>query len=319
MHERDRSGARASPGARPQQGRLLVASAVLVVAAAIGGAVFLLSNHVRAVLVSCSRSGPSAALAARIDPTPGPPAAGGSEPPNDGVPWHLALRDTFSSRTVDTSLWRRCYPWFGKSVGCTNFGNDELEWYLPSQVRVVDHVLRLVADRTPTQGLSRHSRTKLYSWRSGLVNTFGSCEFTYGYIDVVAKLPRGDGMWPALWLLQANGQWPPEIDMMEYWGNEPHLLHFTFHRTVSDAPSRVLYTADDLSAAYHSYGLDWEPGSITWYFDGRAVFRVTGRVPHKPMYLIANLAVDGAQGYTTSTSTPRSQDFEIKSMRIWQH
>lgn len=151
-----------------------------------------------------------------------------------------------------------------------------------------------------------------------MVTTFHGCAFTYGFVRVVAKIPKGDGFWPALWLLPIGHSWPPEIDMMENYGVQPRADQMTFHQTKTIAPARTLVSRTDLGDAFHTYSIDWEPHSITWYFDGSEVFRVTQDVPHQPMYFLADLAVDGQSGVTTSSTTPSTASFDLKSVQIWQ-
>jgi beta-glucanase (GH16 family) len=82
----------------------------------------------------------------------------------------------------------------------------------------------------------------------------------------------------------------------------------------------MLNTGEDLSAGYHTYAVDWEPGSITWYLDGQAEYTVTSGVSSEPMYFIADLDVDGRTGKANpDASTPSSASFDIESVQIWQH
>ncbi len=152
-----------------------------------------------------------------------------------------------------------------------------------------------------------------------MVTTNSHVDFTYGYIQAVARIPKGDGYWPGLWLLPASQAWPPEIDIMEAYGNDTTQADFTNH-PVGSAQQQLQYDAgEDLSAGYHSYAVDWEPGSITWYLDGQARYTVTSGIPSEPMYFLADLAIDNALGLGPDSSTPSSASFDIKSVEIWQH
>jgi len=226
----------------------------------------------------------------------------------------LVFSSNFSGTQLDTRVWDTCYVRFVAATGCTNFGNpQEEEWYLPSQVDVSGGVLHLVARETPTVGRNSSGAPKIYPYRSGMVTTYTSFRFTYGLVRVVARLPGGIGTWPALWLLPANGSWPPEIDIMENFGlarTELDTFHWASwngpqeHRTTVTSPS-------DLARGWHRYSLDWEPGSLTWYLDGKVVDSYTGsNVPSRPMYLLANLAIDGPAASSAS--------FDIESVQIWQ-
>ena len=148
----------------------------------------------------------------------------------------LVFSSNFSGTQLDTSVWDTCYVRFVAATGCTNFGNpQEEEWYLPSQVDVSGGVLHLIARETPTVGRNSSGAPKIYPYRSGMVTTYSSFRFTYGLVRVVARLPGGIGTWPALWLLPANGSWPPEIDIMENFGLASTELD-TFHWASGTVP-----------------------------------------------------------------------------------
>ena len=226
----------------------------------------------------------------------------------------MAYASTFSGTSLDTSRWTTCYPWFStQGAGCTNFGNpQEVEWYLPSQDQVSGDALHLVANAQPTSGWTRTDSTKTYTYRSGMVTTYRSFDFTYGYVQVVAKLPGGAGTWPALWLLPQTQAWPPEIDIMENWGTVSS-FRATLHWGTSPNTSQEGQTVTvpvNLTTTYNTYGLLWRPGALTWYFNGAPVYTVTGsQVPSQPMYFLGNLAIDGA---AASSST-----FAIRSVQIY--
>ncbi|MDA8317259.1 MAG: glycoside hydrolase family 16 protein [Actinomycetota bacterium] len=226
----------------------------------------------------------------------------------------LAFASTFHGGSLAAGQWTTCYPWFStQASGCTNFGNSqEEEWYLPSQDQVSTGILHLVATSSATQGSTRTDSPRTYPYRSGMVTTFASMDFTYGYVQVVAKLPGGTGTWPALWLLPTSEAWPPEIDIMENWGTAAS-FHATLHWSTGPSDeqvAKVVSTPANLSTTYHTYGLLWEPGSLTWYFDGAPVFAVTGNeVPSQPMYFLANLAIDGPAASGSS--------FDIQSVKIY--
>jgi beta-glucanase (GH16 family) len=244
-----------------------------------------------------------------------PPAP--SPPPTTSGPTAgktLAFASTFGGGALDTGRWAPCYPWFKTLLaGCTNFGNSqEEEWYLPSQDQVSGGALHMVAEASPTQGWTRTGGSKTYAYRSGMVTTFSSFQFTYGYVQVVAKLPGGAGTWPALWLLPETEAWPPEIDIMENWGTAAS-FRATLHWATGSSDKQLgqtIATPANLSTTYHTYGLLWQPGSLTWYFDGTAVFSITGgNVPSQPMYFLADLAVDGPAASGSS--------FDIQSVKIY--
>ena len=259
---------------------------------------------------------PGAASAVTTTTTTVPNVTG----PPAGSTWHVLFADDFAGSSLSSSGWSTCYPWFtDPAAGCTNFGNAELEWYLPSQDQVSGGALHLVAQESATSGQDANGQPHTYPWTSGMVTTNSHADFTYGYIQAVARIPKGDGYWPGLWLLPTSQAWPPEIDIMEAYGNDTAQADFTNH-PVGSAQQQLQYDAgEDLSAGYHSYAVDWEPGSITWYLDGQARYTVTSGIPGEPMYFLADLAVDNALGLGPDGSTPSSASFDIKSVEIWQH
>jgi Glycosyl hydrolases family 16 len=131
-------------------------------------------------------------------------------------------------------------------------------------------------------------------YTSGEITTQRSFAQTYGYFEMRAELPAGQGMWPAFWLLPADGSWPPELDVMEMLGNNPGTIYTTTHSQVASTAALAIQVADT-SAGFHSYAVDWEPDRVTFYFDGNAISSLaTPADMNKPMYMLVNLAVGGA-------------------------
>jgi beta-glucanase (GH16 family) len=227
---------------------------------------------------------------------------------------HLAFSEDFKGSSLDTTRWATCFPWWG---GCTIW-DKELEWYLPSQARVSDGALHLDASRTPTVGSDQEGKPKNYDWRSGMVTTNDSFSFTYGYVEIEARVAEGDGMWSTLWLLsKENG--PAEIDIAEFYGNDPHALSVVLHPRSGGKTSYRNVNTSDLSARWHTYAVDWKPDSITWYLDGKPVYRYKGaKVPREPMYFLATLAV-GNVGFVRPTPwTPSASSLIVRRVAIYQ-
>lgn len=133
------------------------------------------------------------------------------------------------------------------------------------------------------------------AYRSGLITTQNLFTQRHGYFEMRAKLPAGRGLWPAFWLLPAGGGWPPEIDVMEVLGHEPDTLHTSVHWTQGGHKSTIQrIRVTDMSLGFHSFAVSWQPEVISWFFDGQEVARTpTPKELTEPMYLLANLAVDG--------------------------
>ncbi len=267
-----------------QRGSLLVASAVLALSLLGAFAAFRVGSGTPAGVT---------VLHPRVPSTPGSPDG----PRGD---WQHVFSDHFTGTALDPDHWSTCYYW-----DCTNRAQDELEWYEPSQATVDGGTLSLTAVPGQTHG-------KQYV--SGMISSYGKFSFTYGYAQIVAELPRGRGLWPAFWTLPEAGGWPPEIDIMENWAQTDTIdLFVHYGRTGLETASASVPTA---SGAFHTYGVDWEPGSISWYIDGtvRARFAVSITSPE---YLLASLAVAGDPAPDASTRFPQS--LKIRSIDVWQH
>jgi beta-glucanase (GH16 family) len=215
--------------------------------------------------------------------------------------WKLVFSDHFAGTALNTSKWSTCYFW-----GCTNNGNNELQYYEASQVKVHDGTLTLTVIPKRTHG-------KQYA--SGLLSSHGKFSFRYGYAQIVAKLPRGRGVWPSFWTVPENGTWPPEIDIMENWEHQ-EIVNFYVHYNAGPKPDHAVVLLPDACTTFNTYGVDWEPGSISWYVDGVlwAHFKVSIT---EPEYLIVNLAVFGLIPPNASDRFPQS--LAVRSIQVWQH
>jgi beta-glucanase (GH16 family) len=225
--------------------------------------------------------------------------------------WQLTFDPSFSG-SLDTSTWATCYDWAtSPSVGCTNNPTDEKEWYIPSQVSVSDGALNLTAEQEATPGLSSSGAAQTYTCRSGMVTSKPGFNFTYGLIQITAKLPYGPGLWPALWLAATNDQWPPELDIMEHWYSEPQMKVYD-HTVGKQYMGGAVPTPENLSAGFNTYSLLWTKDRVTWYLNGVQVFTTTSYVPQQAMYFIANVADDStAAGACSGT-------MEIQSIKVYQ-
>jgi beta-glucanase (GH16 family) len=237
------------------------------------------------------------------------------KPTSRDTAWCPTFADSFSGTKLNTSVWSTCYPWMAAPSGCTNFGNHEYEWYLPSQARVYRNTLNLVAQRIPTPGKTAHGVAERYSCRSGMVTTYPGFRFQYGYVQIVARIPDGPGLWPALWLAAANLGSTPEIDILEHWGVSAN-ARVGLHPT--GATNSFSYYSEpitaDLSASWHTFALSWTASSLIWFIDGREVMALNKRTPHQAMYLIANLA----QYSTPQFASGCSGTMTIRAVEVWQ-
>lgn len=234
--------------------------------------------------------------------------------------WRLRLDASFSGSKLNSRLWDTCYPWIPSSAvkaGCTNFpASDptrEHEWYLPSQVRVRHGSLDLVAQRISTSGKDIQGKPMVYSCRSGMVTTYPGFHFTYGYVRIVAHIPSGAGLWPALWLAATNFRWPPEIDILEHWGRMKNPTGVFMHPLGMHQFGRPV-NMPKIAKGWHNFGLMWTPAAVTWYIDGLPVVTDRQGSPHQSMYFIANVA----ESAPTRPGFGCQGTLKISSVEIWQ-
>ena len=111
----------------------------------------------------------------------------------------------------------------------------------------------------------------------------------------VPKLPAGTGLWPAFFLLPANGGDATELDVFEQLGSAPNVVHLTAHGNVDGAVQQsAAITVPDATTGFDTYGVDWEPTTITFYIDGQVVATMaTPASMDTPMYMLVDLAVGG--------------------------
>jgi beta-glucanase (GH16 family) len=245
---------------------------------------------------------------AKVMATPGQP----SSYVTSEATWHLAFNAQFSGTELNTFIWATCYPWISSPSGCTNYGNNEYEWYLPSQAQVYGGALHLVANPIPTKGKTPRGESKNYPCRSGMVTSYPSFQFEYGLVQIVARIPSTPGLWSGIWLAAANLKWLPEIDILELWG-PPHSSTGLYFHPASGPQVSVRPTTGDLSTGWHTFTLYWSPSRLTWFIDGRAGLSIDQRIPHQKMYFIADLAI-----YRHPMTNACRGDLLIRSVKVWQ-
>lgn len=247
---------------------------------------------------------------------------------NDLSTWRTVFYDDFSGPSLDESKWSTCYEWYSKKyMGCSNNGNNELEWYLSQQVAIRNGNLVLTAEKQQITGWDG-KKEKSYEYISGMVST-GRRELadepkwdaTFGYYEARIKVPSGKGIWPAFWLLPTDKVWPPEIDIMEILGDKPNQVLMTYHFGETDSPQKedTVYTAEDFTKGWHTYSVKWEPGKIEWFIDG--VLRKTSvgsNIPSEPMQVILNLAVGGNLPGSPDDNTVFPSEMLVDYVRVKQ-
>ncbi len=214
--------------------------------------------------------------------------------------------DSLSLHSGDQGTWDAKF-WWASEKGSTLPDNAEEQWYInPSYAgtasvnpfSVHDGVLTITAAQTPA---ALAGQLEGFDYTSGMLNTHSTFAQTYGYFEVRADMPTEQGVWPAFWLLPADGSWPPELDVVEMRGQDPNTVHVTAHSAASGSHT-MDQTAVNVASTegFHTYGVLWDQDQIVWYFDDVAIAHAdTPDDMHDPMYMIVNLAVGGIAGSPT--------------------
>lgn len=211
--------------------------------------------------------------------------------PANAVNEKLIWSDEFDGSSLNTNNW--VYD-----VGYGYWGNNELEYYRSgtNNIKVEDGCLAITAKKESYGGAN---------YTSGRITTCRKQLFKYGTIEARIKMPAGQGLWPAFWMLGETTSWPNggEIDIMEHINRE-NTIYGTGHdwnngNTVSKGGQ---FNNIDVTQ-FHLYKIDWTSEAITWYIDDKEYFTLdisedNGYFPntevfHEPYYLLLNLAVGG--------------------------
>ncbi|MFU8826841.1 MAG: family 16 glycosylhydrolase [Brevefilum sp.] len=233
--------------------------------------------------------------------------------------WTLIWADEFDGEVLDPSKWVM-------EIGGHGWGNNEKQFYtdLPENVRLEDG--QLVIEARDEFFVRRH-------YTSGRIKTQGLFSFTYGRVEARMKLPYGNGIWPAFWMLGEDIDlisWPSsgEIDIMEHIGREPTRIYGTVHGPGYSGSGGVghftTFPAGSLSEEFHTYAIEWEPNEIRWYVDDKHFFTLTPeQVPgewvfDKAYFMLVNLAVGGYWPGDPDETTVFPQFLLVDYVRVYQ-
>ena len=230
----------------------------------------------------------------------------------------LVFSDEFNKDTLDLNSWS-----YDLGDGCPSlcgWGNNERQLYTKKNVSTVNNQLIISATK---QGDAYHS---------GRITSKDKFEFTYGTIEVKAQLPKGKGLWPAIWMLGHDidtNTWPAcgEIDIMEYVGKSPGEIHTTLHTPESYGQSfnTKITNIDAIEVGFHVYKTKWDANQIMFYIDDLLVYTFSPEIKNdktwpfnKPFYIILNLAIGGNFGGSEVDDAIFPQDFVIDYVRVYQ-
>lgn len=276
---------------------------------------------------SSSKSTPGTSRTPRPSVTPVPTVS----PSNPKQEWYLVWSDEFDGPEINMDNWSYDEPTNGR-------WNKEIQSYTKNNAYIKDGSLIIEArkeDITEPSG-------ETYNYSSAKLITKEKQSWKYGKFEIRAKMPTGQGIWPAIWMMPEDepfyGTWPKcgEIDIMELLGHIPNKLHGTLHFGEPHKESQGTYflpEGQSFGDDYHVYSIEWEPGEIRWYIDGELYHTVNDWYSRDPyladdytypapfdqnFFLILNISVGGTwPGYPDET-TVFPQQMAVDYVRVYQ-
>jgi beta-glucanase (GH16 family) len=235
----------------------------------------------------------------------------------------ITWSDEFNGTNLDAKSWSYQIG-DGCDINLCGWGNSELQYYQSQNVVVSNGTLKITAKREQVG-------TKQYT--SARIRTINKVDIKFGRIEARMKMPIGQGLWPAFWMLPTDnvyGGWPMsgEIDIMEYLGHEPNTTHGTLHfgnawPNNQSTTKKYVIPEGSFNANFHTYALEWTDQKFTWYIDGylfatKTRADVAGRWPFdQRFHFLLNLAVGGNWPGNPNSSTSFPQVFEIDYIRVY--
>lgn len=216
----------------------------------------------------------------------------------------------------------------GTAQGIPGWGNNELQYYTDRQENVVveDGMLKITAIQEQFQGKN---------YTSGRILTKGLFDQSYGRFEARIKLPWGQGLWPAFWLLGDDSDgtvsWPQigEIDIMENRGSEPTITHGSVHGPGYSGGEAITksyeLTNSRFDTEFHVFGIEWGPDYINYYVDDVLYNQITPTdvtgewvFNDNPFYIILNVAVGGSFAGNPNSNTVFPQTMYVDYVRVYK-
>ncbi len=247
----------------------------------------------------------------------------GYDAPTSYKGYKLVWSDEFNSNAIDTANWT-----IVTGDGCPGncgFGNNELQWYQGQNATFKEGKM-IIEARPEKAGTKNYSSTKLQSRNKKV--------FKFGRIDFRAILPKGQGIWPAFWMMPNDdkyGNWPKsgELDIMEMIGKEPATTYGTLHFGPGPGSTQLggktALPSGIFNDEFHVFSLEWKEDEITWLLDGK-VFSThkksefgTAIYPfNEDFFFIINLAVGGNWPGNPDETSTYPQRYVIDYVRVYQ-
>lgn len=231
----------------------------------------------------------------------------------------LLWEENFKGKSLDEKAWN-----YELGDGCPNicgWGNNERQIYTKENHKIVDGNLVITAKKEGDK------------YTSTRITTAGKKEFKYGYIETRAKLPVGQGIWPAFWMLGSNIKqvgWPKsgEIDILEYVGKEPGMVFTTLHTKANhgDKGSSKKTSFPKIEEGFYTYGVNWTKEKMDFYVDDQLVFTFNPKDRSEdvwpfdqPFYIIINMAIGGNFGGPEVDDKIFPQEFIIDYVKVFSN
>jgi beta-glucanase (GH16 family) len=219
--------------------------------------------------------------------------------------WKLVWQDEFDSTQLHRSKWVK-EDWAAEK-------NNELQYYRPENVLVEDGYLKLISKKENFGGRA---------YTSGAIHSKNKFSFQYGKIEMRAKLPKGQGIFPAFWMLVDKDKiYLPEIDIMEMLGHKPNETWMVEHWSNDEGKltsTSTSFVGPDYSADFHTFGVEWTKYQVIWFIDGVERFRTDRFVPHENMYIYLNTAIGGNWPGSPDATTSFPQIYEVDYVRVYE-
>lgn len=208
------------------------------------------------------------------------------------------------------------------------------DWYNNEKQATTNSPNNLFLQNGELHIVARREQLRNKQYTSARIVTKNKMNYGYGRLDVRAKLPKGQGIWPAIWMLGVNDAqvgWPAcgEIDIMELRGSQPDVNVSTVHYGTSTATHQSKGTSwrlptGDFSQDFHTFSLIRSENQLRFYVDGTQTFSVTpGDVTpypfNNPFYTILNVAVGGDFGGDPTSTEPFPKEMVVQYVHFYQY